>query len=89
MCYLESLLFRENMPSAITFANSNKSERNINKKVQKAREKCLSRGINVGNEIVVSKAPKSDNCSSVGFERTLIYGKEKRTEGIVERQGNV
>lgn len=38
MCYLESLLFRENMPSAITFANSNKSERNINKKVQKARE---------------------------------------------------
>ena len=60
MCYLESLLFRENMPSAIMFMNSNKSERNINKKVEKAREKCFFHGINVGNEIVVSKGPDRD-----------------------------
>lgn len=60
MCYLESLLFRENMPSAIMFMNSNKSERNIRKKVEKAREKCFFRGINVGNEIVVSKGPNRD-----------------------------
>jgi len=60
MCYLESLLFRENMLSAIMFMNSNKSERNIRKKVEKAREKCFFCGINVGNEIVVSKGPNRD-----------------------------
>lgn len=55
MCYLESLLFRENMPSAIMVMNSNKSGRNISKKVEKAREKCFFRGINVGHEFVVRK----------------------------------
>lgn len=60
MCYLESLLFRENMPSAIMFINSNKSGRNISKKVEKAREKCFLRGINVGYEFVVSKGPNRD-----------------------------
>lgn len=60
MCYLESLLFRENMSSAIMFINSNKSERNISKKVKKAREKCFFHGINVENEIVVSKGPDRD-----------------------------
>ncbi len=60
MCYLESLLFRENMPSAIMFMNSNKSGRNISKKVEKVREKCVFRGINVGNDIVVSKGPNRD-----------------------------
>ena len=60
MCYLESLLFRENMPSAIMFMNSNKSGRNISKKVEKVREKCFFRGINVGNDIVVSKGPDRD-----------------------------
>lgn len=53
MCYLESLLFRENMPSAIMFINSNKSGRNIGKKVEKARAKCLFRGINVGHWMAV------------------------------------
>lgn len=60
MCYLESLLFRENMSSAIMLMNSNKSERNISKKVKKAREKCFFHGINIGNEIVVSKGPDRD-----------------------------
>ena len=60
MCYLESLLFRENMSSAIMFVNSNKSGRNISKKVKKAREKCFFHGINIGNEIVVSKGPNRD-----------------------------
>ena len=35
----------ENLPSAILFMNSNKSEKNIRKKVAKTREKCLSHGI--------------------------------------------
>lgn len=60
MCYLESLLFRENMPFAIMFMNSNKSGRNISKRVEKVREKCFFRGINVGNDIVVSKGPNRD-----------------------------
>ena len=60
MCYLESLLLRGNMPSAIMFVNSNKSECNIRKKVEKEREKCFFLGINVGNEIVVSKGPDRD-----------------------------
>lgn len=60
MCYLENLLFRENMSSAIMLMNSNKSERNISKKVKKAREKCFFHGINIGNEIVVSKGPNRD-----------------------------
>lgn len=30
------------LPTAILFMNSNKSERNIRKKVAKAREKCMS-----------------------------------------------
>ena len=33
------------LPTAILFMNSNKSERNIRKKVAKAREKCMSQGI--------------------------------------------
>ena len=60
MCYLESLLFRENMPSAIMFINSNKSERTISKKVEKVREKSFFCGINVGDEIVVSKGSNRD-----------------------------
>lgn len=60
MCYLENLLFRENMSSTIMLMNSNKSERNISKKVKKAREKCFFHGINIGNEIVVSKGPNRD-----------------------------
>ena len=60
MCYLESLLFGENIPSAIMFMNSNKSGRNISKKVEKARAKCFFHGINVGNEIIVIKGPDRD-----------------------------
>ena len=48
------------MPSAIMFMNSNKSGRNISKKVEKARAKCLFRGINVGHEFIVSKGPNRD-----------------------------
>ncbi len=33
------------MPVAVLFMNSNKSERNIRKKVAKTRKKCLSHGI--------------------------------------------
>ena len=44
----------ENLPSAILFMNSNKSEKNIRKKVAKTREKCLSHGIILGHDIMVS-----------------------------------
>ena len=48
------------MPSAIMVMNSNKSGRNISKKEEKARAKCLFRGINVGHEFIVSKGPNRD-----------------------------
>lgn len=43
------------LPTAILFMNSNKSERNIRKKVAKAREKCMSQGIVLGHDVVINK----------------------------------
>jgi hypothetical protein len=63
MCYLEGLLFRENMPSAIMFMNSNKLGRNIRKKVEKVREKCFFRGINVGNDKLMSLNRSNESSS--------------------------
>lgn len=48
------------MPAAIFFMNSNKSERNIRKKVAKTREKCLSHGIVLGHDVVINKGPDRD-----------------------------
>ena len=48
------------MPAAIFFMNSNKSERNICKKVAKTREKCLSHGIVLGHDVVINKGPDRD-----------------------------
>ena len=48
------------LPTAILFMNSNKSERNIRKKVAKAREKCMSQGIVLGHDVVLNKGPDRD-----------------------------
>ena len=50
----------ENLFSAILFMNSNKSEKNIRKKVDKTREKCLSHGIILGHDVVICKGPDRD-----------------------------
>lgn len=51
---------RVKMPSAILFMNSNKSERNIRKKVAKTREKCMEHGIVLGHDVVINKGPDRD-----------------------------
>lgn len=48
------------LPTAILFMNSNKSERNIRKKVAKTREKCMSHGIVLGHDVVINKGPNRD-----------------------------
>ena len=48
------------MPTAVLFMNSNKSERNIRKKVAKTREKCLSHGIILGHDVIINKGPDRD-----------------------------
>lgn len=48
------------MPTAILFMNSNKSERNIRKKVAKTREKCMAHGIVLGHDVVINKGPDRD-----------------------------
>lgn len=40
--------------------NSNKSEKNIRKKVAKTREKCLSHGIILRRDVVICKGPDRD-----------------------------
>ena len=50
----------ENLSLAILFMNSNKSEKNIRKKVDKTREKCLSHGIILGRDVVICKGPDRD-----------------------------
>ena len=49
-----------NLPTAILFMNSNKSERNIRKKVAKTREKCMSHGIVLGHDVVINKGSDRD-----------------------------
>lgn len=48
------------LPTAVLFMNSNKSERNIRKKVAKTREKCLSNGIILGHDVIINKGPDRD-----------------------------
>lgn len=48
------------LPTAILFINSNKSKRNIRKKVAKTREKCMSHGIVLGHDVVINKDPDRD-----------------------------
>lgn len=48
------------LPTAILFMNSNKSERNIRKKVAKIREKCMLYGIVLGHDVVVNKGSDRD-----------------------------
>lgn len=48
------------LPTAILFMNSNKSERNIRKKVAKTREKCMEHGIILGHDVVINKGPDRD-----------------------------
>ena len=48
--------------------NSNKSEKNIRKKVDKTREKCLSHGIILGHDVVICKGPDRDvDCDAVNL----------------------
>ncbi|MCD8039635.1 MAG: hypothetical protein LUE96_11215 [Lachnospiraceae bacterium] len=48
------------MPTGILFINFNKSERNIRKKVVKIREKCISHGIILGQDVIINKGPDRD-----------------------------
>lgn len=48
------------VPTGILFMNSNKSERNIRKKIAKIREKCLAHGIILGHDVVINKGPDRD-----------------------------
>ena len=50
----------EMMSPAILFMNSNKSKRNIRKKVAKTREKCMACGIALGHDVIVNKGPDRD-----------------------------
>lgn len=62
MCNIGSVLGDAgvNLPTAILFMNSNKSECNIRKKVAKTREKCMSHGIVLGHDVVINKGPDRD-----------------------------
>ena len=65
----------ENLPSAILFMNSNKSEKNIRKKVAKTREKCLSHGIILRRDVVICKEPDRDVGQADRFNgRCIRYG---------------
>ena len=48
------------LPTAILFMNSNRSERNIRKKVAKTREKCMEHGIVLGHDVAINKGPDRD-----------------------------
>ena len=63
----------ENLPSAILFMNSNKSEKNIRKKVAKTREKCLSHGIILRRDVVICKGPDRDVDLLISFLMTGQY----------------
>lgn len=61
------------MPSAILFMNSNKSERNIRKKVAKTRDKCMEHGIVLGHDVVINKGPDRDiDRDAVNFLITFL-----------------
>lgn len=62
MCNIGIILenTRVQMPTAVFFMNSNKSECNIRKKVAKIREKCLSHGIILGHDVIINKGPDRD-----------------------------
>ncbi len=65
------------MPTAVLLLNSNKSERNIRKKVAKVREKGFSHGILLGHDVVVSKGPDRDiDRDAVNLLITLLLGGE-------------
>ena len=65
------------MPVAVLLLNSNKSERNIRKKVAKVREKCFSQGIVLGHDIIVSKEPDRDiDRDAVNLLISLLLGGE-------------
>lgn len=48
------------LPVAVLFMNSNKSERNIRKKVAKTREKCARHGVILGHDVIINKGPDRD-----------------------------
>jgi hypothetical protein len=65
------------MPTAILFMNSNKSERNIRKKVAKTREKCVTHGIVLGHDVVINKGPDRDiDCDAVNMLITFLLDGE-------------
>ena len=48
------------LKKGILLMNSNKSERNIRKKVAKIREKCMEQGIVLGHDVVINKGLDRD-----------------------------
>ena len=48
------------LKQGILFMNTNKSERNIHRKVVKVTEKCISHGIVLGHDVVINKGPDRD-----------------------------
>ncbi len=48
------------LKQGILLMNSNKSERNIRKKVAKIRDKCISQGIVLGQDVIINKGPDRD-----------------------------
>lgn len=48
------------LPTAVLFINSNKSERNIRKKIARIRDKCISQGIVLGQDVIINKGPDRD-----------------------------
>lgn len=72
----------DKLSTAILFMNSNKSERNIRKKVAKTREKCISHGIILCHAVVIHKGP------DIGIDRNLLISfllKEKFQMIVVDR----
>lgn len=48
------------LPVVVLFMNSNKSERNIRKKVAKTREKCSRHGVILGHDVIINKGSDRD-----------------------------
>ncbi|MDE6253972.1 MAG: hypothetical protein K2M78_15285 [Lachnospiraceae bacterium] len=48
------------MPVAVLFINSNKSEKNIRRKIAETRKRCFPYGVILGHDVVVGKGPDRD-----------------------------
>lgn len=62
MCKTDSILKAAggNLPAAVLFMNSNKSEGNIRSRVAEIRRKCLTHGVILGHDVVICKGSDRD-----------------------------